>query len=126
MGLRNVSGQVPVAPMSCAFDPMRTYADRNAVACRGFCLKWSSVTILPDGGLEVHVLRGCQETLIDSSINPPPQEPKCYQTPHDMNHEVGQEYITSCYCNHFMCNSTQDSLGLISITLVLCIYKLFS
>ncbi|KAJ1360431.1 hypothetical protein KIN20_019395 [Parelaphostrongylus tenuis] len=44
----NSSETLPVAPLACTFDPMRIYADRTAVACKGYCVKWASVRILDD------------------------------------------------------------------------------
>ncbi|KAJ1360427.1 hypothetical protein KIN20_019392 [Parelaphostrongylus tenuis] len=65
----NSSETLPVAPLACTFDPMRIYADRTAVACKGYCVKWASVRILDDGGLEVNFLRGCSDTIMRPTSN---------------------------------------------------------
>ncbi|PAV57406.1 hypothetical protein WR25_12260 [Diploscapter pachys] len=75
----NASSALPVAPFACTFDPLRVYADRNAVFCKGFCMKWSSVTIMDDGSLKVSYLRGCVDSLVDSTVHTPPTDNKCYQ-----------------------------------------------
>lgn len=104
----NSTETLPIAPLACTFDPMRIYADQTAVACDGYCIKWASVKILDDGGLEVNFLRGCFESIMQAS-SPPPTENRCYQSPADFTHKVGVEYKSTCFCKGFMCNSTTGS-----------------
>ncbi|VDM66974.1 unnamed protein product [Strongylus vulgaris] len=70
----NVSDVLPVSPVECIFDPMRIYADRTSVACTGYCMKWTSAKILDDGGLEVNLLRGCVETVMEPTFNVPAED----------------------------------------------------
>ncbi|KAJ1360432.1 hypothetical protein KIN20_019395 [Parelaphostrongylus tenuis] len=55
----NSSETLPVAPLACTFDPMRIYADRTAVACKGYCVKWASVRILDDGEHNSSISQNC-------------------------------------------------------------------
>ncbi|PAV75362.1 hypothetical protein WR25_14843 [Diploscapter pachys] len=115
----NASSALPVAPFACTFDPLRVYADRNAVFCKGFCMKWSSVTIMDDGSLKVSYLRGCVDSLVDSTVHTPPTDNKCYQNPHDTSHQPGVEYTTTCYCKGFMCNNSIKSyLNMLKVVLI--------
>ncbi|CAJ0939876.1 unnamed protein product, partial [Mesorhabditis belari] len=98
----------PLAPMSCVLDPMKSYADRAAVACPGKCFKFTSATIKSDGGIELFLLRGCYERLVNSSNHPPPNDDRCYQSPDHYTHEIGTEYHSQCFCKGFMCNSSKN------------------
>ncbi|KJH53438.1 hypothetical protein DICVIV_00376 [Dictyocaulus viviparus] len=116
--LLNGSEAIPVAPIACTFDPMRIYADRTSVVCNDYCIKWASVKILDDGGLEVNFLRGCYENIIRSDVERPAA--RCYQTPNDFTHKQNVEYISTCYCKGFMCNeSTIPILNVVSTTIFL-------
>ncbi|KAK6042867.1 hypothetical protein COOONC_19628 [Cooperia oncophora] len=70
----NSSAALPVAPVACTFDPMRIYADKTAVACSGYCMKWASVKILDDGGLEVNFLRACVDNVMESNSTVPTED----------------------------------------------------
>ncbi|XGW02866.1 hypothetical protein V3C99_014697 [Haemonchus contortus] len=107
----NATEALPVAPLACTFDPMRIYAAHTAVSCDGYCMKWASVKILDDGGLEVNFLRACVESVMEKNSSLPADD-RCYQTPPDFVHKPGVEYRSICFCQGFMCNSTMISHSL--------------
>ncbi|KAK5975901.1 hypothetical protein GCK32_015490, partial [Trichostrongylus colubriformis] len=70
----NATEALPVAPLACTFDPMRIYADKTAVSCKGYCMKWASVKILDDGGLEVNFLRACVDNVMGNGSSLPAED----------------------------------------------------
>ncbi|CAJ0581868.1 unnamed protein product, partial [Mesorhabditis spiculigera] len=109
----------PLAPMSCVLDPLKAYADRAAVSCQGKCFKFTSAKIQSDGGIELYMLRGCYDKLINSTVHPPPSDDRCYQSPDHYTHEVGVEYVSQCYCKGFMCNDVRIISPIFSLSLAL-------
>ncbi|CAI4231629.1 unnamed protein product [Auanema sp. JU1783] len=120
----NLTERPPHAPFACSFDPMRVYADKTAVYCKGFCYKWASGTILPNGNMEISVLRGCYNRLIDEDYHESPSDNRCFQTPDDYSHRAQVEYKMECFCKGFMCNNSPVSFVNLMIWPILLFFRL--
>ncbi|CAJ0589566.1 unnamed protein product [Cylicocyclus nassatus] len=115
--ISNVSDLLPLSPLECIFDPLRIYADRTSSGCKGHCMKWTSAKILEDGGLEVNMLRGCVDAIMDPTFTVP-DENRCYQSPDHFTHQVGIEYRRACFCKGYMCNEAANQYSALLLTII--------